>query len=228
MAKKKFSLEERHAVYTVHGEKCYLCSKALDMQTMEVDHILPESLGITPARLKEVLEGFSLPEDFNLNDFGNWKPTCRPCNGKKLAKVFEPFPIFRMHLDEARAKAGQAAKIASALVERKEVLDALVVVAKAETQGILTEADKGLLPPLFRFQVAVRTPDLAKEPVRITPDFKVISDDGFRQIVRGPYGTGARPSMPNPHPSFDCPNCGAGAAFEGARCVRCGTISDGD
>jgi hypothetical protein len=59
----------------------------------------------------------------------------------------------------------------------------------------------------------------------ITPEFGVISNDGDITIVRGPYGVGGRPSMLDPHPSFDCPNCGSFAAWEGARCVRCGMLS---
>lgn len=228
MAKHKFSISERHAVYTVHGEKCYLCGRVLDMQTMEVDHVLPESLEKDAERLKTVLALFGLPPDFDLNAYGNWKPACRPCNGKKLAKVFEPYPIYRMHLDDAMAKAELAAKRAAEVVEQKDVTEALIVIIKAEDQGRLTDGNKAMLTPLLRYQLGVREPEMAREPVRFTPYYEVISDDGWIQMVRGPYGVGGRPSMPNPHSSFDCPTCGAGAAFNGTICVRCGTQSDGD
>lgn len=227
-AKYRFSIYERHAVFTVHGEKCYLCGRLLDMLTMEVDHILPEVLGNDEKKRKEVFELFGLPSDFDLNAYGNWKPACGPCNGKKRAAVFEPHPIHRMHLDDAIKQAGKAAKIAEEVVKVKELQSALVTVVKAGQQGLLTDSDKTLLAPLALYQVTVREPATAREPIRFTPFYEVLSDDGLIQVVRGPYGVGGRPSMPNPHPSFHCPTCGAGAAFNGTICVRCGTMSDGD
>jgi hypothetical protein len=39
-----FSPAERYAVWTAHGEKCYICTRPIDLKTMEVDHLVPESL----------------------------------------------------------------------------------------------------------------------------------------------------------------------------------------
>ena len=44
LSKYSFGAEERYAVYTVHGERCYLCGKPIDFASMEVDHVIPGSL----------------------------------------------------------------------------------------------------------------------------------------------------------------------------------------
>ena len=96
MADYKFSPHERHAVYTAHQEKCYMCSKSIDIQSMEVDHIIPESLLRTPNKLKEVLKSFSLDESFDLNTPENWLPACSQCNREKSNIIFEPSPIIQL------------------------------------------------------------------------------------------------------------------------------------
>lgn len=228
MANYKFNLAERHAVYTVHKEKCYLCNGMLDMQTIEVDHILPESLLDDPPKLKSVLAEFGLNADFNLNSYANWKPACRKCNNQKRAKVFAPVPIVLIHLNEATSLAAEAAELEQEVIKQKEIQKALVTLVKAEEQRQLTEENKSFLKPLFDFQVEHRQEELQNEPVRFTPLYHVVSDNGQIQMVRGLYGFGVRPSTAFAHPSFDCPYCGAGAAFNGTRCVRCGQHSDGD
>lgn len=229
MSKYKFTAAQRHAVYTVHGEKCYMCGRALDMVTMEVDHILPEHLEKNPTKRSETLIAFGLDPTFDLNSFANWKPACRPCNGKKLAMVFEPHPIYRIHITEAISKAAEAARIAEKLVADQELAEALTVLEKADEQGRLSAAERTRLQPLVAFQIAERPPEQAREPVRLTPLDEVLSDDGSIQMVRGPFGVGGRASKPIPGNRGDfCPGCGDRAYFNGTRCMRCGEQSDGD
>jgi len=113
MEKYNFSPFERFAVFLCHGERCYMCSCPLDLKTMEVDHVIPESLQNDPARLADVLASFSRPTTFSLNSYENWMPSCRPCNGKKLALVFEPTPLIQAVLQKAASKAGEAASLAA-------------------------------------------------------------------------------------------------------------------
>ena len=62
MPRHRFSPAERHAVYTVHGEKCYMCGAMLTMMTFEVEHIIPVSLKDRPEELTRVLEELGLDE----------------------------------------------------------------------------------------------------------------------------------------------------------------------
>lgn len=87
MAKKIFTPAERYAVYTTHGEKCYLCTRPVDLASMQVDHIIPESLLDEPDRLAEVLDKFRLPREFDLNSYANWMPSCSQCNNGSKPKM---------------------------------------------------------------------------------------------------------------------------------------------
>jgi hypothetical protein len=225
--KHKFSPFERHAIYTVHGEKCYLCGALIDMKTMEVDHILPERLCDTPTELRRVLGLYGKPDTFDLNSYANWLPACGPCNLKKRATVFEPVPIIQDCLQQAAAKSQLATEIAAKAVLKKEVTRALNLLERADATGQLDEALKAKLRPLVAFQREVREPAVKNDPVRLLPLYEVLQDDGRTQVVRGPYGIGARPSPSTGDDILsDCPSCGVGAAFNGVRCVRCGAMDD--
>ncbi|MEE1569438.1 MAG: hypothetical protein V1255_05940, partial [Alphaproteobacteria bacterium] len=60
---------QRFAIYVTHGERCYLCYAPIDLKTMQVDHIIPESLLKAPEKLAQVLHEFGLPADFNINSY---------------------------------------------------------------------------------------------------------------------------------------------------------------
>lgn len=226
LSKYSFSHAERFAVYVTHDEKCYMCSNPLDLKTMEVDHVIPESLLDTPERLREVIESLGRPKDFDVNTYSNWLPACRPCNGKKLATVFDPSLLVQVALQRAAERAPTAAKLERKTVTRNAVMKALNVLERASEAGELDAEVLVALQPLISFQASHRSPDLSGKVIRLTPLYEVLSDNGGLQIVRGPYGVGGRPSGPYVHSSFDCPNCGAIAAWNGARCVICGALND--
>ena len=72
--KDKFSAAERAAVFTLPGEKCYLCATPLDLKTMQVDHVIPESLLADAKRLSAAIVSLGRPKDFDVNSFENWLP----------------------------------------------------------------------------------------------------------------------------------------------------------
>ena len=65
LSKYRFKPSERYAVFTVHGEICYLCRKPVDMATFQVDHIIPESLESKKETLKKALDSYGLDGSFN-------------------------------------------------------------------------------------------------------------------------------------------------------------------
>jgi 5-methylcytosine-specific restriction endonuclease McrA len=67
MSSYKFIPAQRAAIYSTHGEKCYLCGKPISLKTMEVDHIIPESLLGKPKALNSVLNALGLPSNFAIN-----------------------------------------------------------------------------------------------------------------------------------------------------------------
>lgn len=76
MVKRKFSDAERYAIYTAHKEKCYMCTKPVDLYSMQVDHVIPETLADDLEELAKTIQSLGLPENFDIQSFENWLPSC--------------------------------------------------------------------------------------------------------------------------------------------------------
>ncbi len=226
MSKRRFTPHERYAVYTVHGEKCYLCSKPLDLASFQVDHVLPESLEGDETRLSGALNLLGLPPSFDLNSYENWMPACGPCNLKKLDTIFAPSLLVQLGLQHAAEGAPKVRDMASRTVGLSAIGKALNCLERASASGQLTARHLSALRPLVATSDANRPPEIVGTPLRLTPLYEVVSEGGGLRMIRGPYGYGSRPSSPNAHWSFDCPHCGSIAGWNGARCVICGQMSD--
>ncbi|RDJ13293.1 HNH endonuclease [Rhizobium phaseoli] len=138
--KQGFTAAQRWAVWIVHGEKCYLDGHPIDLQSMQVDHIIPESLAEEPERLTQVLHDFGLPSDFDLNSYENWMPACGTHNNFKRAKVFTPTPLIQMYLEKAAEKAEKAREIEQQSISKTALAKASnLVMREAEALGISTE-----------------------------------------------------------------------------------------
>jgi len=225
LGKHKFSAIERYAVLATHGDKCYLCNAPLTLVTMEVDHVLPESLDTDPDEFVRVRTALGRPEDFDLNSHENWLPSCRPCNRRKASTVFEASGIVQVYLQQAAAKAGDARAVQTASLTDARISKAVGVLLIAQEGGTLTQQQLQALAPLREAVVASRpTVDRAR-PVMLSAQLELLSDNGMIRIYKGPFGIGGSPSAERLGPSFFCPDCGA-TAWNGARCVNCGQLSD--
>ena len=223
MTRKQFTDAERYAIFTVHGERCYMCGEPLDLLSMEVDHIIPSSLGAEPDELRRVIEAFNLPADFELESFENWLPACERCNNRKRALVFKPTPIVQVELQKAADKAAKTKEMAERRVNDRQVANAWSRIRAAIERGGVNAELENDIKEFLGFHVSARDEETAGEPIRLGPGVEVLSDDGRIRIVRGPYGIGGGPSSPSPH--VRCPSCGH-AAWSGARCVMCGEMDD--
>lgn len=110
MSQYVFSPVKRLTIFLEHGDRCYLNGEPLDLETMQVDHILPEYLADDPVKLSKILAEYGLPPTFDLNSYENWLPSCGPCNNKKSGRVFNAAPILLVHFDKARNKADACRK----------------------------------------------------------------------------------------------------------------------
>lgn len=135
MANKGFSAAQRWAIYTVHGERCYLGTEPLHLVEMEIDHIIPESLLSHPKKLAAALKEFCLPPDFDLNSYENLLPACRRCNNLKRETVFKPTLLVQLNLDKAKDKAPEVARVVKQVIERKKLSKALNFVHQAVDSG---------------------------------------------------------------------------------------------
>ncbi len=137
MSEYQFSAAERWAVFSTHGDTCYLCSKPLDYTTMQVDHVVPEHLLKAPAELAKVLKSLGLPGDFDINSFENWLPAHGPCNRAKAGMAFTPAPIVVVELEKAARKADQARAIVKRTISDRKLGNALAVIEVAASSDDL-------------------------------------------------------------------------------------------
>lgn len=221
--KHNFTNEERFAVFRAHGEKCYICRRLIDFQSMEVDHVIPEMLLEDPPTLSRALADFGLPPQFNLKLFSNWLPTCRQCNGTKANLLFTPSPLIQLQLQKAIAKAEKVAKMADAQVGSRAISNALGTIQSALAAGSLTPSHALKIRGLASQLTENREPEMENQPLQITPQFGIISESNGVRILQGPYGVGTSPL--NPTGDFICVVCGR-SGWNGARCIFCGNWDD--
>lgn len=244
MSNYSFSEAQRWAIYSTYGQVCYLCRRPVTFQTMEVDHILPEHLSKAPEQLKSILKQYGLPDDFDLNDYGNWLPACSPCNSTKLGTVFEPTLIFQAHLTNARVKAEKARKAEQESISDRSLARAIGVVIRADQKiPIASDHIEKLVNHLFAHDSELKqramhslrsrqqppdTMSLILAPLKLdfTPFYSVVFESGTIRIVQTPYGTGYQPVGDNHDSSFRCGHCGALGPWSGPRCLTCGYLSD--
>jgi len=229
MAKHRFTSAERYAIFTVHGGVCYICDAPVTMKAFEVEHVVPEHLGKDPEALSDARAELGLPNDFNVNSYENWVPSCGDCNRKKLEMVWTPSLQVQRVLQRARLRGPRAREFAAKVVSSQKIARALTVLEAANEQDELTADIREALRPLVEAFAEHRPEDVAIESVQITSGYaaclyEVLSDDGMTMTVKGPYGVGGGPSAPA-SPGMRCGVCGY-PFFSGARCVICGAMDD--
>jgi hypothetical protein len=202
-----------------------MCRKPIDLLTMEVDHIIPEMLLEAPTRLAMILDDFGLSDNFDLQSFANWRPTCGPCNNRKRSRVFNPTPLIQLELQIAGEKASRAEALATKRVNAQTASRAWNTIKRVAAAGELSEAISTDILKFATFHAPIREPEVANEPMQLTPLIQVVSETGGIRLIKGPYGVGGGPSGPYVHSSFYCSTCGS-AAWNGARCVVCGQMDD--
>jgi hypothetical protein len=221
----RFSHRERYVIAQMHGDRCYMCGVPLTLLSMVVDHVIPEKLSDDPVALASARTALGLTPTFEIDSYENWLPACGPCNSVKRANVFEPSLLVQLHLQRTAQKADAARLLDLAGIRDTKIARAVGTLLAAAEGRALDEHHVQALEPLVSGVVAARTPPDRVSPVWVSHGLALLADDGHVRIFRGPYGIGGAPAVAQPHPSFDCPQCGP-TAWEGARCIRCGQFSD--
>jgi hypothetical protein len=165
------SAVERHAIFTVHGEKCYICGAPLILSTMTVDHVIPERLADTPDELSRVLIKLGRPADFDLNSYANLMPACSACNTRKSDTIWEPTPLVQLVLQNAQAKALRVAALASETLHQGAIAKALNTLDRADEEGRLTDKD---LIALSHYQRKNREPEQVPTPLWLAPNIRIL------------------------------------------------------
>lgn len=200
-----------------------MCREPIDLLTMEVDHIIPETLLEDPTRLATILTDFGLAADFDPQSFANWQPACGPCNNRKRSRVFDSTPRIQLELQIALEKAPKVEALATKRVKDQTASKAWNTIKRVAATGELSESISAEIMEFASFHAPIREPEVASEPMQLTPLIQVVSEMGGIRLIKGPYGVGGGPIGPYVHSSFYCSTCGS-AAWNGARCVVCGQM----
>ncbi len=227
MAKTSFTQAARFAIFTVHGEKCWLCEEPVSLSEAEIDHVIPESLEGKP-ELPGILKALGLTEDFDLNGWANLKPAHRRCNGQKSARVFKPSGLMQMHLEAGLERAPRVEETIHGFLSDRKLDKAVAIVLEAVENGRLGDERIERITKLVSEKAApYREPELRETPFSIAPHLQLVRQDAERYWLRGPGGmVGYRPKNAT-HISWDCPNCGP-TGWNGTRCISCGHFVDPD
>ena len=215
MAKYRFKIEEKFALWEVYSHICPWCHELIAPEDLTIDHIIPEHLSDKPDELYALKKEFSLPDEFAINDFANWVPCHSKCNQKKGAIVYDRSPALIRFLSEARRKARDAKAKAASIVKQLQRDKILGKLEAALEYGSLSIED---------VQTVISKAYLLEDGayLRIEDDWTVWSVDGddIALVVRGRHS--GRTPVKNHHSSWRCSRCGEYGPWQGNRCLSCG------
>ncbi|WP_143752694.1 hypothetical protein [Massilia psychrophila] len=92
---------------------------------MEVDHLLPEHLLANATGFSQARQQPGRSDEFAINSFADWMPSCKPCNGKKSGLVFDPSLLVQIILQIAAQRTHKAAELAAKAVSDAQLAKAL-------------------------------------------------------------------------------------------------------
>lgn len=94
-----------------HERCCYWCQEPVDWLSVQIDHVVPQSLLKNPDKLSEILTHYALPNNYNIDDFSNWVPSHARCNGKKSDAIIALSPAMVRVFQECAEKGIKAREI---------------------------------------------------------------------------------------------------------------------
>lgn len=174
------TLAQRIALWRAHRRICAYCTRPIDcLSELEIDHIIPQHLLKSPAKLRVLLRRLDMP-DLDLNSYTNWLPVHgRPCNRDKTGEV-QPdaalhnfLGVARRHQARARkeelrftkqaenenAVASVAFLIATKRITQSEVLSILNVAGIPHEVAEISWAETALTKFITNFNVTLRDLD---------------------------------------------------------------------
>ncbi len=224
MPKYDGSAIHRHAIWTVHGEKCYQCGQPVDLQSMQVDHVIPQSVEHEPETLAMVLQELGRPECFNLHGFENLLPCCAPCNRRKSDTLWQPSLAIQRELQNAEAKTSRVEGLIEETKKKRDISILLNELEQFRDDGTLTGEHMAVIRQLTQYQLLIRLPELRGEPVRIVKEIKFgtvaqTKDMTFATLPGFTLKVGTGGGFFSNH--VICKSCGA-SQFSGTLCLECG------
>lgn len=225
---KIFKSAEKYAIWTAHGEKCWVCRKPLPFLELQIDHVVPAALKAEPEALAALIKALGLPVGFHIESYENYRPACSGCNRTKSDLPYDA-PIVGIEILQRLDRSEKARRLAEKVVNDRTIEKSIALISTAlERDGLDPKhlvALREMVGGFLTFHEAERAP----EEVGETVDFgfgNVISRDGLFVMVRQRYGIGRGPAGPEIPLGMRCGHCG-NPYFNGARCTYCGMLDDG-
>lgn len=224
MIKYKFSNTERFIVWKSYGCKCFWCGEPLEHQQTSIDHLFPEKLLADKIEFNRIKLVYSLPTDFEINDFCNWVPAHISCNSKKASKLLKNSPAFLIIVEKV-IKQSTAVKKSFQNLKKRILKDKVIMklLADLENNNI---SDHDLLNLLESTSIYhLNMPELFDNEITHLPKgWKVLSIDrkvGKMRVVSG-FSAGDIPIDKEPDKSWMCPTCYCYGPWNGNKCLSCG------
>lgn len=182
----------RLAMWDAWDHKCAWCGNPLDLEDLEVEHLIAG--GLEGDDRSTALAQHGLPENFDLDSTENRVPAHgRPCNRRKSIKPLPDSPVIGMLREEARNRAPQIDKAAERYRRATRLTKAVAVIEAAEP-GEVTEqqhaqvvraaaivaAHLGLSPDV-RVHSAVHPHDYV--PPEVTEAGTIFGTERFRELL---------------------------------------------
>jgi hypothetical protein len=134
--KRRFSYEERYAIWLCNEMRCWWCREPLRLVDVTVDHVLPESLLDDDDKRQKILYDYGLSINFNINSYENWLPCHNRCNQSKSNKTPDFIPGNKVIFDSLRQKAPEMERVARAVssnLSKDKVFNAMFVALERQT-----------------------------------------------------------------------------------------------
>jgi hypothetical protein len=219
MAKYKFKIEEKFALWETYSHVCPWCDELITGSDLSIDHIIPESSLENRTQLHELKEEYGLSDDFEINDFNNWVPCHTKCNQKKSISVFRKSPAVIRFLHEAKKKGEAARKRANTI--RKELIGTKII-------GKLEEALERKYLTIEDVEEVISKAFILGEGMylEVSDDWivKSVDNEGIATVIRD--GRTGQTPVKNPHNSWRCSRCGSYGPWQGNMCLSCGNMED--
>jgi hypothetical protein len=183
VARKAIGPAERFGVWKAWGGRCFWCREPVLFRNTHIDHVLPLGAAEQVGGLAALKTRYSLPADFEVDDFPNWVPACPSCNQRKSGTLLDSSPQFVLHLMHVRSKAGLAASIAAKLSEDRGKAPLLAKIMEAVSVGDITREE---IEELIRdLPVVIRKAfELPEERLLIAPGWEIVERNGSQAVVR--------------------------------------------
>lgn len=170
---------------------------------VEIDHIIPETLEGNAEKLESLKIAFGLDENFQINSYLNWLPSCSRCNKSKGSKVFDPSPVYLSLFQTAASKAGKAQQKAKRFESDKGFGAKIEALIEAGQQA-------GAFPKEFweeikaagdRFYIDEPRQSIPQE-IPVTAEVSLSLTSQGVEILRNWMSFGARTALPTPDTYF--------------------------